>query len=68
MTDRWGVVMQTGIVAYLRNIAVRCNKIARSSSDLRVQEALGEIIVDLAEKAETLEATVKIQRDRMPER
>lgn len=51
---------QIGIAAYLRNLAVRCNQIARSSSDLRVQEALGTISAELADKAEILESTFRV--------
>lgn len=51
---------QFGIAAYLRNIAVRCNHIARSSSDLRVQDALGAISAELADKAEVLEETFRV--------
>lgn len=58
--------MPAGIAAYLRNIAIRCNKIARKSSDQRIKEAIGEISADLTEKAEALEATFKIPPDHMP--
>jgi hypothetical protein len=58
--------MQTGVVAYLRNIAARCRKISQNSSDPHIQEAIGEISVDLAEKAEALETTSKIPRGPMP--
>ena len=44
--------MQTGIVAYLRNLAARCSKIANDCSDPRIKETLGAISVELAEKAE----------------
>jgi len=53
-------MQQIGIAAYLRNLAVHCNQIARSSSDLRVQEALGTISAELADKAEVLESTFRV--------
>ncbi len=58
--------MQTEIIAYLRNIAARCNKIVQNSSDPRVQEAIGEISADLAEKTEDLETTSNLPRGPMP--
>lgn len=51
---------QFGIAAYLRNVAVRCNHIARNSNDLRVQDALGALSAELADKAEVLEATFRV--------
>lgn len=56
--------MQIGIVAYLRNLAVRCNKIARSCSDARAHEALAAISAEPADKAEALEATFKVPKER----
>lgn len=55
--------MQMGIAAYLRNLAVRCNKIARSCSDPRANEALQAIVTELADKAEVLEETFRIRKD-----
>ena len=52
--------MQIGIAAYLRNLAVRCNKIARTCGDARTNEALAAISAELADKAEALETTYKI--------
>jgi hypothetical protein len=53
-------MQQTGIAAYLRNLAVRCNQIARNCSDLQVQESLGAISIELADKAEVLEETFRL--------
>ena len=55
--------MQIGIAAYLRNLAVRCNKIARNCSDARAHDALAAISVELADKAEALETTFKVQKE-----
>jgi len=51
---------QFGIAAYLRNLAVRCNQIARNSDDLRVRDALGAISTELADKAEVLEEAFRV--------
>jgi hypothetical protein len=56
--------MQIGIAAYLRNVAVRCNKIARQSSDPHVHESLAAISAELADKAEALETTFRVVNDR----
>jgi hypothetical protein len=53
-------MQQMSIAAYLRNLAVRCTQIARSSTDPRVQEALETISTELADKAEVLEATFRL--------
>ena len=52
--------MQFGIAAYLRNLAVRCNKIARAGPDPRTHDALAAISAELADKAEALETTFKV--------
>jgi len=54
--------MQIGIAAYLRNLAVRCNKIGRSCPDQRRHDALAAISEELADKAEALEATFKVPK------
>ena len=54
------MTQQYGIAAYLRNLAVRCNQIARNSGDLRVQDALGAISAELADKAEVLEEAFRV--------
>jgi hypothetical protein len=54
--------MQTGIVAYLRNLAARCSKIANDCSDPQIKESLGAISVELAEKAKALESVRRLQR------
>ena len=50
--------MQT-VIAYLRNLAVRCDKIARHTVDPKVTETLGAISVELVEKAEAVEAAFR---------
>jgi hypothetical protein len=55
--------MQIGMAAYLRNIAVRCNKIARKSEDPRVHDALADISRELADKAEALEAVFEVPKE-----
>lgn len=54
--------MQIGIAAYLRNLAVRCNSIARNCADPRVHDALAAISAELADKAEALEETFKVTK------
>lgn len=55
--------MQIGIAAYLRNLAVRCNKIARECSDPATHDALSAISAELADKAEALEVTFQVSKD-----
>jgi hypothetical protein len=55
--------MQIGIAAYLRNLAVRCNKIARTCSDARAHDALTAISEELADKAEALESTFRVPKE-----
>ena len=47
--------MQIGITACLRDLAARCDKIARQTVDPKVTEALGAISAELVEKAEAVE-------------
>lgn len=51
---------QIGIAAYLRNLAVRCNRIARACPDAKTHAALTS---ELADKAEVLETTFRIPKD-----
>ena len=51
--------MQIGLAADLRNLAVRCNRIARNRPDPRTHDALAALIAELTEKAEVLEATFR---------
>lgn len=53
-------MQQFGIAAYLRNLAVRCNQIARNCTDLQVHDALTAISSELADKAEVLEETFRL--------
>jgi hypothetical protein len=55
--------MRIEISTYLRELANRCNKIARSCTDLRAQEALGEIGAELAERAESLESEARFPKN-----
>jgi hypothetical protein len=55
--------MQVGIASYLRNLAVRCNKIARECKDPDTHDALTAISVELADKAEALERTFQIPKE-----
>ncbi len=55
--------MQIGIAAYLRNLAVRCNRVAHYCPDAPTRTALEAISAELAEKAEGLEAMFKVRKD-----
>ncbi len=55
--------MQIEIAAYLRNLAIRCNKIARDCSEPRTREALASISTELTDKAEALELTFRVPKD-----
>ena len=57
-------MQQFGIAAYLRNLAVRCNQIARNCSDVQAHDALAAISTELADKAEVLEATFRLPTDK----
>ncbi len=54
---------QIGIAAYLRYLAVRCNKIARHCPDTKTQEALAAICVELADKAEVIETAFQVPKE-----
>jgi len=58
-----GAFMQIGIAAYLRNFAVRCNQIARNTTDPYAKTELERIVAELADKAEVLEAAFKVTGD-----
>jgi hypothetical protein len=55
--------MQTGIVAYLRNLAARCSKLANDCSNPRIKGSLGAISVELAEKVEALEIDFQVPKN-----
>lgn len=55
--------MQIGIAAYLRNLAVRCNRIGRDCPHPATHDALAAISSELAEKAETLEHIFQIPKE-----
>jgi hypothetical protein len=52
-----------GIAAYLRNIAVRCNHIARACPDAKTHDALAALTTELADKAEILETAFRVPKD-----
>lgn len=54
---------QIGIAAYLRNVAVRCNQIARACPDAKTNDALAAITAELADKAEIIEDAFRIPKD-----
>ena len=54
---------QMGIAAYLRNVAVRCNRIARSCPDAKTHDALAALTTELADKAEILESAFSVPKD-----
>lgn len=53
---------QFGIAAYLRNLAVRCNRIARACPDAKTHDALAGLTAELADKAEVLERTFRVPK------
>jgi hypothetical protein len=59
----WGTPVQVGIAAYLRNLAVRCNRIARDCPDPHTHDQLASISEELADKAEALETTFRVPKD-----
>jgi hypothetical protein len=59
-----GGAMQIGIAAYLRNLAVRCNRIARESCDSATHDALAAISAELADKAEAIETAFQVPKER----
>jgi hypothetical protein len=56
--------MQIGIAAYLRNLAVRCNRVAHHCPDAPTRQALEAISTELTEKAEGLEAMFEVPKDK----
>jgi hypothetical protein len=54
---------QFGIAAYLRNLAVRCNRIARACPDSKTHDALADLTAELADKAEVLEHTFRVPKN-----
>jgi hypothetical protein len=55
-----GAYMQIGISAYLRNLAVRCNQIARQTGDQKVKKDLERITTELADKAQIIEDAFRV--------
>jgi hypothetical protein len=58
--------MKDGICAYLKYVAQRCRDIATKSTEIRIQEALGALSVELAETAENMEVTFHMPKDGIP--
>jgi len=58
--------MKDGICAYLKYVAERCRDIATKSSEIRVQEALGTLSVELTEMAENMEVTLHLSKGETP--
>ena len=54
---------QIGIAAYLRNLAVRCNKLARNCQDTSTRDALTDICAELTDKAEALETAFQVPKE-----
>ena len=52
--------MPLAVAQYLRNLAVRCSRLSRDCTDLRIGKELVQISVDLVEKAEVLEGYFSI--------
>lgn len=52
---------QLGIAAYLRNLSIRINQIARTCLDPKTKAALDKICVELTDKAEAIEALFAVQ-------
>lgn len=55
--------MDYGIAVYLRNLAMRLDKIAGSCLDERTQDAIAPICLDLFDKAHVIETTFVIPKD-----
>ncbi|HET7850843.1 MAG TPA: hypothetical protein VFL51_17470 [Pseudolabrys sp.] len=52
--------MQIGMGAYLRNIAVRCNRLARKCTDAEVAGKIRDLSEELTDKAEQVERIFEI--------
>ncbi len=52
--------MQIGMGAYLRNVAVRCNRLARKCTDVEVANKMRDLSEELTEKAEQVERIFEI--------
>ena len=52
--------MQIGMAAYLRNVAVRCNRLARKCTDVDVSHKMQDISEELVDKAEQIEKIFEI--------
>jgi hypothetical protein len=58
--------MKDGISAYLKYVAERCRDIANKSGEIRIQEALGTLSVELTEMAENMEVTFHLPKGQTP--
>ena len=52
--------MQIGMGAYLRNVAVSCNRLARKCADAEVADKMKEMSEELTDKAEQIEKVFHI--------
>jgi len=52
--------MQIGMAAYLRNVAVRCNRLARKCTDTDASHKMQDLSEELADKAEQIEKIFEI--------
>ncbi|HEX5507180.1 MAG TPA: hypothetical protein VFX37_01620 [Pseudolabrys sp.] len=52
--------MQIGIAAYLRNLAVRSNRVAKGCTDAKTKSEIEKICAELTEKAEAIESLFEI--------
>lgn len=52
--------MQIGMGAYLRNVAVRCNRLSRKCTDADVSNKIRDLSEELADKAEQIEKVFEI--------
>jgi hypothetical protein len=56
----WGTEMQIGMAAYLRNVAIRCNRLARKCTDVDVANKMRDLSEELTDKAEQIEKVFEI--------
>jgi len=59
--------MHLELAQYLRHLSVRCSCLSRDISDLRISNELVAISVELVERAETIEALLKVPNSPLDE-
>lgn len=52
--------MQIGISAYLRNLSVRSQRVAKSCTDPQTKDAIEAVCAELTDKAEALESLFEV--------